>query len=149
MSRRRARELAFLILFQVDLGHTPWEEALQRTLVEEEISEAERVFLEEVVSGAMDKLQEVDKILTRYSVDWPLSRMACTDRNILRLAVYELLYQSKIPVGVSVNEAVELAKKYGEEDSGKFVNGILGTIIQEFRNLVAASSKPGIPKADH
>ena len=104
--------------------------------VENELSAEARSFLGEIVRGALEHQPEVDRLLTHYSVEWPLARMASTDRNILRLAVYELLYRSDIPVEVTVNEAVELAKRFGDDDSGKFVNGVLGTIINEFRSLV-------------
>ncbi|NLW55594.1 MAG: transcription antitermination factor NusB [Firmicutes bacterium] len=140
MSRRQARELAFLVLFQVDLGGVPWEDALERIMAENELSADAQCFLTELVRGALQHRTEVDRVLTHYSVEWPLFRMASTDRNILRLAVYELLYRSDIPVEVTVNEAVELAKRFGEEDSGKFVNGVLGTIINEFRNLAGAQT---------
>mgnify|MGYP001408188229 CR=1 FL=1 len=149
MSRRQARELAFLVLFQVDLGRVPWEEALKRILAEnEELSADARGFLAELVQGAQEHRTEIDRVLTHYSVEWPLVRMASTDRNILRLAVYELLYRSDIPVEVTVNEAVELAKRYGEDDSGKFVNGVLGTIINEFRNLAGVQTTAGAGPED-
>jgi N utilization substance protein B len=135
-----ARELAFQILFQVDIGRIPWEDALKMTMDENGIPKHSEVFLEELVSGVMDKLQEVDYLLTRSSEEWPLQRMASTDRNILRLAVYEILHQKDIPVEVTVNEAVEIAKKYGEEDSGRFVNGVLGTIIKELQKQINLES---------
>lgn len=144
MSRRQAREYAFLILFQVDLGDVPWKDALRTITTDHELSDEARSFLTEIVQGALEHREEVDRILSRYSLEWPPSRMASTDRNILRLAVYELLFRNDIPVEVSVNEAVELAKRFGEEDSGKFVNGILGTIIREFRNLAGAHTPVGV-----
>ncbi len=140
MSRRMARELAFQILFQVDIGKIPWKDALRIMIDENEIPEHSQVFLEELVSGVMDKLQEVDYLLSRSSEEWPLQRMASTDRNILRLAVYELLHQKDIPVEVTINEAVEIAKKFGDDDSGRFVNGILGTIIKELQKYINLES---------
>ncbi|HHT48161.1 MAG TPA: transcription antitermination factor NusB [Firmicutes bacterium] len=136
MSRRLARELAFFVLFQYDLGRTPWQDALQRLLAENELSPEAVTFLEEMVAGAVAKQEEVDGLLVHFSQDWPLSRMASTDRNILRVAVYELLYRGDIPVEVTVNEAVELAKKYGDENSGKFVNGVLGSVIRGIQRVV-------------
>lgn len=136
MSRRLARELAFYVLYQYDLGRGPWRDAIRWLLAEHELSPDAAAFLQETVEGAMAKREEVDALLLHYSQDWPLARMASTDRNILRLAVFELLYRSDIPVEVTVNEAVEMAKKYGDEDSGKFVNGVLGTIIRAIREMV-------------
>ncbi|NLY91188.1 MAG: transcription antitermination factor NusB [Firmicutes bacterium] len=141
MSRRLARELAFFVLFQYDLGRVPWRDALQRLLAEHELSPEAVTFLQAVVEGAITKREEIDRLLIQYSQDWPLYRMASTDRNLLRLAIYELLYRSDIPVEVTVNEAVELAKKYGDEDSGKFVNGVLGSVIREIRKLVEVPVK--------
>ncbi len=141
MSRRLARELAFFVLFQYDLGRVPWRDALQRLLAENELSPEANAFFQAVVEGAITKREEIDSLLIHYSQDWPLFRMASTDRNLLRLAVYELLYRSDIPVEVTVNEAVELAKKYGDEDSGKFVNGVLGSVIRGIRKLVEVPVK--------
>lgn len=84
-------------------------------------------------AGVTGSCRELDDLLSRFSSEWTLNRMAATDRSILRLALYELLYREDIPVEVSVNEAVELAKKYGEEDSGRFVNGILGAVVKELK----------------
>lgn len=139
MSRRLARELVFKSLFQIDIGHIPWQEAVNNTLQEYgcDLLGEERAFIEELVRGITGSCREIDSLLTRFSSEWALSRMAGTDRSILRLALYELVYRDDIPVEVSVNEAVELAKKYGEEDSGRFVNGILGALIKEYRNAGA------------
>jgi transcription antitermination factor NusB len=79
--------------------------------------------------GTVENLAEIDRIIAAYSKDWQLDRLARVDRNIMRLAVYEILYREDIPAGVSVNEAVELAKIFGGEDSGRFVNGILGRVV--------------------
>ncbi|NLM37839.1 MAG: transcription antitermination factor NusB [Firmicutes bacterium] len=136
MGRRLARELAFLALFQHDLGRIPGPEAVRWLLSEHKLSPEAVAFLQEMVADAIAKREEIDNVLQHYSQDWPLVRMASTDRNILRLAVYELLYRSDIPVEVTVNEAVEIAKKYGDEDSGKFVNGVLGTVIRAIRRMV-------------
>jgi N utilization substance protein B len=138
MSRRLARELAFQVLFQVDIGHIPWKEALTRTGEEHDLPEKSRVFLEELVGGVIKNLKWIDDLLGEFSEEWPLHRMANTDRNILRLAVYELMRMKDVPVEVTVNEAVELAKAYGEADSGRFVNGLLGNIIRKISQEVQA-----------
>lgn len=131
VSRRQARELAFKILFQADVGRNPWQEVLPRTLAEVNLPEKSREFLTASVQGTVAHIKEIDAVIAKYAVDWPLERMANTDRNVLRLAVHELLFMPEIPVSVTVNEAVELAKRYGDEDSGRFVNGILGSIVRE------------------
>ena len=131
MSRRRAREMALRILFQVDLGKIAWQTAFQRAIEEEDLSKKGQEFLKKIVSGTLENLEQIDQMIANAAVDWSLERMMNTDRNILRFAVYELTACPDIPVSVTVNEAVELAKIYGDEDSGKFVNGILGRIIRE------------------
>ncbi len=130
MSRHIARELAFKILFQTDIGRNPWQEVLSRTLEENELPEKSRAFLEQLVKGTVQELKSVDAEIMKYAQDWKLDRMANTDRNILRMAIFEIKFFKEIPPGVSVNEAVELAKRYGDDESGKFVNGILGNVVR-------------------
>ena len=145
MSRRLARELAFKTLFQIDLGRIPWQDAVNNILAEygEGLPAKGRSFVTGLVEGVTGSCRELDDLLSRFSSEWTLNRMAATDRSILRLPLYELLYREDIPVEVSVNEAVELAKKYGEEDSGRFVNGILGAVVKELKRTGA------LKKADH
>ena len=123
--------MALKILFQADVGRNPWQEVLPRTLAETNLSEKSRGFLGDLVKGTVSHLREIDEILTKYAVDWRLDRMANTDRNVLRLAVHELLFMPDIPVSVTASEAVALAKRYGDEESGRFVNGILGNIVRQ------------------
>lgn len=131
MTRRAAREEAFKIIFQVDLGRNSWKEVLSHNLDKLNLSESSQLFLRQLVEGTITHLTEIDAEITKYAQDWKLERMLSTDRNILRMAVYELKFRNDIPAGVAVNEAVELAKVYGDEDSGKFVNGILGNIVRD------------------
>lgn len=130
MSRRLIRETVFSILFQVDLGRNPWRDVLEYTLKESEFPEDSITFLTELVSGTIQHLKEIDAEITRFAEGWKLERMASTDRNILRLAIYEIKFREDIPPGVTVNEAVDLAKKFGDDESGKFVNGILGNLVR-------------------
>jgi N utilization substance protein B len=137
MSRHIARELAFKILFQTDVGRNPWQEVLPRTIAEDNLPEQTRIFLEQLVKGTVQNLKLIDSEITKYAQDWKLERMANTDRNILRMAIYEIKFLDEIPPGVTINEAVELAKLYGDEESGKFVNGILGNMVRTIENKVA------------
>lgn len=130
MSRRLAREVALRVLFQVDVGKAHWQAALERSLKEVQLSAPQQEFARQLVSGVVAHQQEIDRVLGRFAIDWTLERMANVDRNVMRIAVFEILYLRDIPPGVSINEAVELAKKYGDEDSGKFVNGILGNVVR-------------------
>jgi len=130
MSRRQAREFALLVLFQVDLGKAEPEAAMRHVAEEKLLSEGEHAFAQRIVFGTIEQLKPIDTIVSSLSRDWQIKRMATVDRNILRLALYEVFYCEDIPMAVSVNEAVELAKLYGGDDSGRFVNGILGKVVQ-------------------
>ncbi len=143
MSRHVARELAFTVLFQVDMGKNPWQEALLRTLEENPLPETSQKFFESLVKGTVTNLAAIDAEIVKYAQDWKLDRMANTDRNILRIAIYELKFATDIPVSVTVNEAVELAKRYGDPESGKFVNGLLGNVA---RNLTGVDKPQALSK---
>lgn len=130
MRRRAAREAAFKLLFAADIGKTGVMKLLTEIPPLGGISGSNERFVKTLATGVETHLKEIDDIIARFSVDWSIDRMASTDRNILRLAIFEILFMEDIPWGVSINEAVELAKKYGDKDSGKFVNGILGSIVR-------------------
>ncbi|MDI6870027.1 MAG: transcription antitermination factor NusB [Bacillota bacterium] len=144
MSRRLARETALKILFQVDVGRVPVEEAVANTLTsvggETEVPE----FAIQLARGTAERLAEIDRLLGVFAVDWPVERMANIDRNILRLAVYELLLVPDVPASVTVNEAVELAKRYGDANSAKFVNGILGNLVRHLSTPRAGQGQPAL-----
>ena len=127
-SRRRSREMAIQVLYQVDMAQTDLAEALRLFCEHFKAPQSIRDFAFELARGAYEHLEEVDSLIKRFSEHWRLERMPTVDRNILRLAIYELLYQPDIPAKVSINEAVDLGKKYGSEDSGSFINGILDRI---------------------
>jgi N utilization substance protein B len=128
--RRRARECALQMMFQLDVTHD------RRNLVERywevnPAAEAVKTFSNDLVSGCIEHLSEIDPLLEKYAEHWTLSRMSRVDRNVLRIAVYELLYREDIPARVTLNEAIDIAKKYSEEASGAFINGILDKILKE------------------
>src|SRR6266542_489075 len=128
--RREARELAMKILFQVEVGHRPLTEVMETTVEAVAIPEEEKEYVEGVVRGVLDHQEALDSIIGDLASGWKLERIANVDRNILRVALYEIQHRDDIPSSVSVNEAVEMAKKYSTADSGKFVNGILGTYLR-------------------
>ena len=129
--RRKAREIAIQILYQADVAGVPFSEAF--ATYEGYFNPSPKVlsFARELVNGVAEKQEEIDKVIERYSKNWKLSRMSAIDRNILRLATYELLFRPDIPPKVSINEAVELAKAFGTEESASFVNGILDAIYRK------------------
>jgi len=126
--RRLSREMALKVLFQVDLVNINIEEALKYTFVNDKYSDEVREFTLTLVEGVISNLSEIDKAISNYTNNWSLERIANIDRNILRIAICEILYLKNIPKSVSINEAVELAKKYGTKSSFSFVNGVLGKI---------------------
>ena len=131
MNRRAARELAMKVLFQWDLVPCRWEKALAYLAEEEQISGGLLDFAEQLVRGVTENAEELDEIIGRYTRDWRLERLATVDRAILRLGLYEILHRDDIPIRVSINEAVELAKVYGTNDSSRFINGLLGQYVRE------------------
>lgn len=130
MSRRQARERALQVLFQFDLGGAAPAAAFAQ--MDEEFGKlnGSQDFAEKLVNGAIEHLAFVDRVIAAVSKDWSINRMASVDRNIMRLALYEVFFCDDIPNNVAVNEAVELGKMFGGDDSGKFINGILGKVIE-------------------
>ncbi|OPZ74107.1 MAG: hypothetical protein BWY80_00711 [Firmicutes bacterium ADurb.Bin456] len=131
VSRRKARERALEILFQVDLGGADPRMAMRNMDENFGSLNSSGDFAEKIVFGTLDNLGVIDQVITSISKEWNLERMASVDRNIMRLALYEILFCNDIPGNVSVNEAVELGKTFGGEDSGRFINGILGKVLEK------------------
>ncbi len=127
--RTRARERALQALYQIDVASTDLDEALARFWRSFEPVEREvREMAEALVRGEAEHRRQIDETIEAVSLNWRLDRMAKVDRNVLRLAVYELFHRPDVPVKVVIDEAVELAKKFGSESSGAFVNGVLDRI---------------------
>lgn len=128
MSRQQARETAFKMVFQMDVGKNPLEIAvrtLEEALSEGVIEERDRGYIMKLAVGVDEKRAEFDEFISLHSKGWTLSRINAIEKNIIRLALYEIFYMEEIPYEVAVNEGIELAKKYGEDDAYSFVNGIL------------------------
>jgi transcription antitermination protein NusB len=124
--RRLARELAIQFLYQYDMGGGEPEDALQLFwLTQNEVNDTVRAFATELIHGYLANRVAVDENIRKYTEHWELHRIAAVDRNILRLAIYEMLCRDDIPPVVSINEAVDIAKKFSTHESGAFVNGIL------------------------
>ncbi len=132
MNRRKAREYALQMLFQSefagkDKGITYHEDFLPPAREKEGMKK----FVEELVTGTMRNIAEIDKVLQGAAENWDLNRMAAVDRNILRLAIYEILYRKDIPSAVTINEALEIAKKYSSLESVPFINGLLDKVARD------------------
>ncbi len=128
--RRKARESALQMLYQLDMSGQDLNEVLASSGVLKNLDAEVKQFAQTLVSGVVRDLAEIDKLIAMHSTNWKLSRMAAVDKNILRMAVFELKSFSDIPVKVTINEAVEIAKRFGSSESGAFVNGILDNIAQ-------------------
>ncbi len=126
--RRKSRELAMQALFYMDTGQYDTEEVLSLFCSNFNPSDSVRTFFDKIVSGVIQHKSDIDTVITENSKNWKLSRMSSVDRNIMRIAVYELLYCDDIPVKVSINEAIDIGKKYGTAESGAFINGILDSV---------------------
>jgi N utilization substance protein B len=128
LKRREAREKALFYLYQSDLLKIDVAELIQNDLkYKKEIDQ----FTLKLINGVKNNLDLLNEIINKYSTNWQMDRMSILDRNMLRIALYELIYEQEIPLKVTINEAIEISKKYGDEESGKFINGILGKVIEK------------------
>jgi N utilization substance protein B len=133
--RTKSREYALQVLYAMDITREASDEALAgfwEEHADEELSEEVKAFCTDLVKGVEANLTQIDSKISQYAENWKLERMAVVDRNIMRLSCFELIVCNDIPVKVSINEAVELAKKYSGVEAGKFVNAILDKVKQEF-----------------
>ena len=139
--RRQARMVALQTLYEHDLvQHSP-AEILQRHAEERHLQPKVMEYAEELVMGVLDHLADIDAHIQSAAREWPLHQMARIDKNILRLAIYEILFNNTVPAKAAINEAVELAKQFGSNTTSRFVNGVLGTIFNR-------AQQPPTPKAE-
>ncbi len=145
-SRRESRELAVQFLYQLDSAHNfslPLPQALKQFWDMQEHNSAAQHFAEDLIRGILEHREAIDTKIKGHAKNWEFHRIAVVDRNILRLAIYELLFRDDIPPVVSINEAIELAKKFSTEDSSRFVNGVLDRVkIDLSRPLRTSISAP-------
>ncbi len=128
MGRRAARETAMKLLYQLEIQKDDREQQIEFVLQEEEFIENDKKYILEIMDGVHKSIEEIDLMIEKYSKGWKINRLSKVDLSILRLSIYEMTYRKDIPFNVSINEAVELAKKYSNDDAGAFVNGILGQV---------------------
>jgi len=127
-TRHKARTIALQALYEVDSAARRPEVVVERLLSEADLSEENSAFVRELVDGVVLKKDDIDRNIKKFAPAWPVEQIAMVDRNILRLAIFEILFDNKVPVKVAISEAVELAKTFGSENSAKFVNGVLGSV---------------------
>ncbi|MFH0731322.1 MAG: transcription antitermination factor NusB [Candidatus Omnitrophota bacterium] len=133
--RTQARELALQMLYELDIKKEPVDAFLQdfwqRPFGQKELQKEVKEFAVQLTKGSIEHQHEIDETITSFAQNWQLKRMAVIDRNIIRMGCFELMFLKEIPPKVTINEAVELAKKYGDTESSKFVNGILDRVNKE------------------
>jgi len=127
-TRRKARALALQALYEIDSTGHGLEIVIAHLLAEENLFEEDAAFVRELVRGVVQNKEKIDQSIRSFAPAWPVEQISLVDRNILRLAIFEILLDDKVPVKVAINEAVELAKRYGSDNSSKFVNGVLGSV---------------------
>ncbi len=135
-SRRLSRQLALQLLFQQEFQakHADWEANFWEE--HQAASIHVRAFATKILKGVRTHQTEIDQLIQRFAVDWSLARMPVVDRNILRCAIYELIWESEIPAAVTINEAVELAKRFADDEAQRFVNGLLDHILRDEERLL-------------
>jgi transcription antitermination protein NusB len=145
--RTRARLLAMQALYELDVTNHDVETVIRRRLEEDRTPAEAAGYVTRLIEGVQQHQGEIDRRIEAAAPAWPLDQMARVDKSILRLAIYEMIYQADIPPKVAINEAVEIAKRFGHESSPKFVNGVLGTIERHRRVTQGAPAGPvGLPK---
>jgi N utilization substance protein B len=127
-SRRKARTIALQALYEIDTARHSPDSVTNRLLEYSKLSEDNAQFARQLVTDVLKYQNEIDEQIKKYAPAWPINQISLVDRNILRLAIYEILLDNKTPVKVGIDEAVELAKAFGSDNSAKFVNGVLGSI---------------------
>ena len=127
-ARRKARAVALQALYEIESAGHEMEEVVTFLLAEARLSEENAVFARELVNGVIHNREKIDQNIKNFAPAWPIDQIPIVDKNILRLAIFEILLDSRVPVSVVISEAVELAKTFGSDNSSKFVNGVLGSI---------------------
>ncbi len=133
--RRQARIVALQALFEVDSAHHPLERVLRQRLADTAMTQSGQRFVRVLVSGVTDHQDQLDALIQEYAPEWPLEQLAFIDRNVLRIALFELLVARSAPPKVIINEAVELAKLFGSDSSHRFINGVLGALLDHREQL--------------
>ena len=150
--RSRARGIALQVLYETDIAnnHLP-ADVLQMRLEETSLGDDLAEFARKIVFGVLPLIQDLDQLIAKYAPEWPLDQIAAIDRNILRIAFWEFAVYRETPVKVAINEAVELAKLYGSDTTARFINGVLGTLVEHeheihqiIKNRIAQENKLGL-----
>lgn len=143
--RRSAREWAVQFLFQNDFNPLEIGQALHEFWAGKNTDRKSRSFAEDLIRGVLARLDQIDRLMQSYAEHWEIKRMNAVDRNVIRLALYEMLFRPDIPPVVSINEAVDIARDFSSNESGKFVNGILDRALRDLRRPMREAAQPQHP----
>ena len=133
--RSSARRIALQALYEIDSADHNIGDVITSLLEENPVNRKISNYLRRLVNGVRENRTRLDAVIQQYAPEWPLEQVAIIDRNILRLAVYEMVAQARMPVGVAIDEAVELAKLFGSESTPRFVNGVLGALVENIDSI--------------
>lgn len=134
-SRTKARGVALQVLYEFDLTNHPIGDILESRLIDEELEESLGQFSRQIVTGVIPIIPKLDKVISEHAPEWPMDQVAVIDRNILRIALWEFGVEKCTPLKVAINEAIELAKVYGSDSSPRFVNGVLGSLVDHVTEI--------------
>ncbi len=144
MKRRAARQAAVQALYQIDIAKVDVDRAIAFVVEENNLSKVQEEFVIKLTTGVISNLSEIDGIIKDIALEWDIERMAAVDRNILRLALFEVCYSTEVPPSVAANEAIELGKIFSTSDSGRFINGILGKVLANPEQYRKVESETGV-----
>jgi len=137
--RRQARIIALQVLYEIDCVSHPPAEVLYRRISDNDVPAPYERFARHLVEGVLEHREVLDEFIHEHAPEWPLEQMAYIDRNILRMAIFEFAVDGSIPVKVAINEAVELAKRFGSDSAPRFVNGVLGSLVKQREAIAEAA----------
>ncbi len=143
MGRRASREAAMKLLYQLEIQKDDRSEQIETALEDGSLTDNDKKYIRSIVDGVEEKTALLDCIIEKYAMGWKISRLSKIDLSVLRIGIYEILFREDIPFSVSVNEAVELAKKYSNEDAGAFVNGLLAKVSKDDAVTAATPCESG------
>jgi len=139
--RTRARGIALQALYEIDVAGHPPGQVLEERLADSALEESLVNFTSQIVQGILPIVRDLDTIIASHAPEWPLDQVAAIDRNILRIALWEIAVSNQTPMKVAINEAVELGKVFGSESTPRFVNGVLGSLVLHYQEIVADLKK--------
>jgi len=139
--RTRARSVALQALYEIDVAGHPPGSVWEQRVAEEDLNETLSEFTRQIIFGVYPLMIVLDEFIAEHAPEWPLDQVAIIDRNILRIALWEIAVYSKTPIKVAINEAVELAKVYGSDSTPRFVNGVLGSLVNQLPEIQQSLSR--------